>query len=127
MSSCFASVRPTNQVSPEILQAQCQYFANASTLTTLVNAITEMVLVLNAQYQIVYANRAVFEFFGRSPTDSLCGLSPGELFGCIHAVAPAAGCGTVPACQVCGSAQAIAQGLGGQTAVRECRIVQAAT
>ena len=71
-------------------------------LSTLQNVITDFVLVLNNQRQIVAVNQALLSAFGLN-ADALLGMRPGEAFGCIYSCEGADGCGTGTHCAVCGA------------------------
>ena len=64
-------------------------------------------MLLNAQRQLVLANRRLVEFAGAEDLDDLLGQRPGELPECVHAIEGCGGCGTTAHCAVCGSLRAI--------------------
>jgi PAS domain-containing protein len=78
-------------------------------------------LVLNAERQAVYVNRALTEFLRAEPGDIL-GLRIGEIFYCIHAGSDLGGCGTAQACCSCGVTHAVLAALEGSPNHRECRV-----
>jgi signal transduction histidine kinase len=79
--------------------------------------------VLNAQRQVVWANRAFLELTGDDRLEDLCGRRTGELFHCVSA---RPSCGEGPGCPFCGAAQAITETLRtGKPAARECSIAAA--
>ena len=71
------------------------------------DTLPHIVLVLNGNRQIVFANKKLIEFAGLSMADACLGLRPGELFHCINAKAGPEGCGTSEPCRVCGALQTI--------------------
>lgn len=87
----------------------------------LLDAISEILAILNEERQVVYANRRLLELLDTSLEDAL-GKRPGEVLGCIHSDETAGGCGTTESCQVCGAVQAILVAQSQEQAVRECRI-----
>lgn len=69
----------------------------------------EMVLILNKERQIVFANFRVAEFLGLDDVTELYGLRLGEALGCVYALAEEtpAGCGTSRFCRTCGAVNAV--------------------
>lgn len=70
------------------------------------DAVDELVAVLDGNRRVVYANKAFLSFTDRKSTD-LAGLRPGDIFRCIHAARSPGGCGEVEDCGLCGAARAI--------------------
>lgn len=93
-------------------------------LVRTLDAVPALVAVLNAERQVVFANRAFLEMAGGTGgVEGLCGNRPGEILRCIHAQEGPAGCGTSRQCRFCGAAQAILEALRtGASVMRECRI-----
>ena len=89
------------------------------------NAMPGMVLVLNANRQIVSANRTVLGILNCAIEDVL-EKRPGEALGCIRTKEAPNGCGTDQHCITCGAVNAIldSQAQNAQV-VRECRILVA--
>jgi signal transduction histidine kinase len=94
-------------------------------LTVIPEGVPLLVLVLNANRQIVFANRAVLQLSGVEKTDAVLSLRPGELLHCIHSTESAGGCGTTEFCVTCGAANAILTAQKGRPDVWECRIIAA--
>ncbi len=92
----------------------------------ILNAMPGMVLVLNANRQIVSANQAALRTLNVAIEDVL-ERRPGESLGCIRAKGAPDGCGTSQHCITCGAVNAIldSQDQNAQI-VRECRILVAA-
>ena len=103
------------------LQRQADYFADGFITRHLLDAVPNVLLILNRQRQIVYANRTLFELTGAGASEALRGLRPGEALRCMHAQG-SAGCGSSEHCQACGILGAILDSLDGSKAVSECRI-----
>lgn len=103
-------------------QVRCQY--EAITALPLVrgflDAMPNLVLMLNEHRQIVYANTVALEALGVG-FEALLGKRPGEAVNCIHSHEES-GCGTTEFCTTCGAANAIACALQGKPDARECRI-----
>lgn len=119
MTTLFASAARAEQ---ETLQRQLQYFIPRALSRRLLDALPGMLLVFNAQRQILYANQAVLSLVGASEESVCIGLRMGELLGCEHVAAAPGGCGTGEVCSTCGAVLATLAGLTGQTDVRECRL-----
>jgi signal transduction histidine kinase len=115
---------PAELASQETVQRQSRHFVDAPLAFALLNAVPNIVLVLNQQRQIVFSNRVLLDVLGTYGEEAILGLRPGEALDCVHAREPGCGCGTTEFCRTCGAAQAILSGLHGQQAAHECRIVQ---
>jgi len=91
-------------------------------LIDFVESISQMVLILNKQQQIVYANKSYREFFNSFETKKIVGLRPGDTFKCRNALSSKYGCGTTKFCKSCGAANAIIEAVSGNRSTRECKI-----
>lgn len=113
---------PPGRASAETLCEQEAAVQSAPMLRALMDAMSQMVLVLNEHRQVVAANRCVLHQIsanGNGPT----GKRPGDLFGCSHAGEGPDGCGTARECATCGAVEAILES--GKTSgqvTRECRL-----
>lgn len=87
------------------------------------DAVNDQVLVLNAQRQIVHANRNAMSLLGNPELAKVLGQRPGEALGCIHACQSSGGCGTSQFCSTCGAVKAILTAQSGMPDTRECSIV----
>lgn len=92
-------------------------------LTTLLDAVNNSVVILNACRQLVYANRATLELLDVDSQEEILGQRPGELFHCGHALDAPDGCGTTEYCRQCGAMSATLRGLDGIESSEECRII----
>ncbi len=113
---------PAERAAEEVLQRQAAYFAAETFTCKLLDAIPNLLVILNAQRQIVYANQALQSLFGSDQLEQTFGLRPGEVLECIHARRTGGGCGTTENCTTCGAVLAILGAQSGQREVRECRI-----
>ncbi|MCR4412548.1 MAG: ATP-binding protein [Thermoguttaceae bacterium] len=114
---------PSGRVSSEVLQRQRASVVQTPLLQATLDAMSEMVLVLNPCRQVVAANRRVLELVEKV-SSGIVGRRPGEIVGCAHAAEGPDGCGTGMHCVTCGAVQAIVQSSQTQRQVtRECRIV----
>jgi hypothetical protein len=105
------SVRRTE---PARLAHELEVVGRSGVVTALLQAVDAMLVVLNPQRQIVAAN---------APGDrarELLGQRPGEALACANARS-SSGCGTSPACELCGALGAILEcQASGRAAEAEC-------
>ncbi len=114
---------PAERASTDIVVAQAERFvASAPDIRVILDAIPDIVIVLNEYRQIILANRGRLALFGH-PIAEVVGLRPGEVLGCIHASESEGGCGTTAFCSTCGAVRAILTSQSGQADVQECRII----
>lgn len=91
-------------------------------LKELYDAVSEMILVVNQNRQIVFFNSVVPALTGFDDPEGLYGLRPGEALGCIYACVNPGGCGTSEFCSQCGAVNAILAALSNKKDLRECRV-----
>jgi nitrogen-specific signal transduction histidine kinase len=91
-------------------------------LDEILRSVPDVLLFLNEQRQIVFANHAAFRFLGIEPTPEVLGNRPGEALQCVHAAETDGGCGTTEFCETCGAVNAILAAQSGKADVQECRI-----
>ncbi len=92
-------------------------------LKDLLNALPNVVTILNDKRQIVYSNHTLLSQLSIKDFYKLLGKRPGEAIHCIHASECAGGCGTSESCRVCGALQAIRESMRKNRKVtEECRI-----
>jgi CheY-like chemotaxis protein len=115
---------PAERSSDEEFELQLTRFQQDAALQLVADASPNILLILNQNRQVVYGNRRLVEVFAKEDFGFACGLRPGELFSCVHAVETAGGCGTSEFCRTCGAVKAILSGLNGKADVQECRITQ---
>lgn len=95
----------------------------AGCFRVVLDALPEIVLVLNDKRQIVFANNVAVSALG-GDAQSLLRLRPGEAVSCIHAKEMKAGCGTSDSCRYCGAIHAVLEAQQSDAKVsRECRII----
>lgn len=94
------------------------------TLISLLDSVTDIVLILNRHRQIVFVNRNLLDLLSLADGADLLGLRPGELFHCENACEGPGGCGTADHCRACGAVRAVLCALGDERSVEECRITQ---
>lgn len=111
------------RVDAVILKQQKNVFSEETSLMSLMNAVPNIVLILNEERQIVYANNLLSKFLGLDGWENALGKRPGELFECVHCEELIGGCGTTDSCKVCGIVNSILDSAKGGEVVRECRIL----
>ncbi len=106
------------------LTAQQQAVIQAPFITALLQAMPDMMLVLNEHRQIVAANKKLLDAFCVADQTALAGLRPGEAVNCIHSTEGPNGCGTSETCSACGAVLTIlASQETGSQADGECRLL----
>ena len=100
---------PAGRASPDELAKQTEILSDHSFVSKLFDCVQEMVVILNAHRQIVFANPRFLEFADVPSVDSFIGARPGEAVACRRASGFDApdGCGTSEACSTCGAVKAI--------------------
>lgn len=97
---------------------------SAEFVSTMLEAMPVLAMVLNDQRQIVAVNNLLLHTFGIKDAAALIGQRPGEALGCIHFNQGPDGCGTALSCSVCGAVRAIMESLEGNClASGECRVM----
>ncbi|MDD2365776.1 MAG: PAS domain-containing sensor histidine kinase [Desulfuromonadaceae bacterium] len=97
---------------------------NAAFITALLDAVPDMMLVLNNNRQIVAVNKRLLSMFGVNNPSIIIGLRPGEAVGCIHSSEGPNGCGTSESCSACGAVITILASQESRKQVDgECRIL----
>jgi signal transduction histidine kinase len=115
---------PAERVPVEIVHRQATAFGALPLASTLLNSVLNCVFVLNAQRQIVFANRNALELAPGKTMGDLLGKRPGEALGCVHACVCESGCGTSEFCSQCGAVRAILSSLSGRQDLQECRMTR---
>lgn len=83
-----------------------------------------ILLLLNKDRRIVFANRVFLSLMGFETADQVIGMRPGEALNCIHARACKGGCGASEHCSKCGALNAIFAAQNGELSVEECRVAR---
>lgn len=118
ITECF----PFERIPQVVMDEQSEVFVENKLLINLVDSISQMLVIMNAERQIIYANKPYLDFCGISDIKSVVGKRPGEVLNCKHAFVTEMGCGTSEFCQSCGGANAIYTSQLGRQATKECRI-----
>jgi len=106
------------------LAVQTEAIKRDSVLGQMLDAMPNIILVLNRQRQVVFANQVLLDHFNITSIDEFVGLRPGEILNCIHSAENEAGCGTTEFCRECGAANAILNSQKNGADIQECRIIQ---
>ncbi|MBE0690308.1 MAG: GHKL domain-containing protein [Anaerolineae bacterium] len=117
---------PAERAEPERVSEQAGRFQAqvASVMPLLLDTVGDILLVLNEQRQIIYANQTLRRFLGVADDQPVYGQRPGEVMQCSDVDQTTGGCGTSVFCRTCGMALAVVSGLQGNDASRECSIKQ---
>jgi signal transduction histidine kinase len=107
----------------EIVTAQYQTFVGTH-CKAFFDALPTMILALNLQRQMIFANLAAVAFFGHDDVCEVLGLRPGEAMGCVNAQDAPAGCGTSRHCRRCGMIQAILAAVDGAVGEHDCSLLR---
>ncbi len=114
------------RASVEEIQRQQQIFQDVPLMNQMLDAVPNIVVVLNHERQIVFANRSLYNTLGikNGEMDRVIGSRPGEILRCVHAFESEGGCGTTVFCSTCGAVKAILSSQKEKAEVQECRIIQ---
>jgi len=118
----FTLFAPAERIAPEQIAVEAPAVQAALELQPLLDAVPNVLLVLNRFRQVIYSNHALLDLLEIDDPSQIYGLRPGEVLQCQHAYETPGGCGTAEACSTCGAVQAIMLSLSGKAAVKECRI-----
>jgi signal transduction histidine kinase len=114
---------PSSRSSETELNRQRALFEKQAGMAQILDAMPNMVAILNQDRQIVLANTALIDGLGGKDATRVIGCRPGEILGCPHAMENGLGCGTTRSCRTCGATNAILAAQMGQVATRECSIL----
>lgn len=115
---------PAGRASAESLNDQNMAIIQADFVTTLLDTMPVLAMILNEQRQIIAVNKLLLKTFGMTDPAGVIGLRPGEALGCIHFSQGPDGCGTAHNCSVCGAVKTILESLKSDCQVTgECRVM----
>ena len=107
---------------PEQILQDYNFIKNQPSITSLLNAIPNFVMILDENRQTVFINESLHSFL-KAEDHSYLGKRPGELINCIYASEMKWGCGTSKNCRFCGAVNAILESQNSDsTATKDCRI-----
>lgn len=112
--------------SQDNLNHQSAFFTDVFLTRHLLDAMPGMVLILNNDRRIVFANRVFYQLSGKTEGQSLVGKLIGDVLSCHAALDSRAGCGTADSCETCGALTALLSGLSGKDSVEECTLTRSA-
>lgn len=87
---------------------------------SILNALPIAAMLLNHERQLIYGNRVLLDLMGIDDIYNLIGLNPGGILGCNNEKFGTDGCGTSPACKVCGNFKALNDCIISGTGAAEC-------
>ncbi len=90
----------------------------------LMNALPNIVAVLNEDRKLVFSNQAMLESISITNFQDAFHLRPGEIFKCVNADIEPGGCGESEACQLCGALRAMEDSRSTKERItNDCRIL----
>lgn len=104
MPSAFA---PAERKDPDTIKAESEQLKWCLERCSLLDILPELIVILNNERQILYANRTLLNALHLDNDSSILGMRPGELLDCVHAQNDSGGCGTTEFCRVCGAINAV--------------------
>lgn len=113
---------PAERESRLLLLQQNELFVKNKLFNEITNSLSQMLVVLNAQRQIIFANNLFMDTLGLKKVDSYIGKRLGEALGCIHASQSDGGCGTTEFCNTCGAVGVMLESQNGIKSTKECQI-----
>jgi signal transduction histidine kinase len=124
-TACLVTMfAPAERASAEELSAQIALVKNTPSLTRILNAMMDMVVLLNRHRQIVFCNTSVVKAFDLADPERFYGMRLGEAISCANSCKLPGGCGTDEHCSVCGAVDAIMAAVNGRERANECRILR---
>ncbi|MCF6356184.1 MAG: PAS domain-containing sensor histidine kinase [Draconibacterium sp.] len=110
------------RLSQSEIDAQSEILIENKLLKNLIDSVSQMLVILNNERQIVYANKPFLDFCGFADFKYVIGKRPGEVLNCEYAHLTEAGCGTTKFCRSCGAAKAIIESKQGEQSTKDCQI-----
>lgn len=123
--SIFTLFAPAERKSEKEIFRETKIISERRLVSQFLDSVQDILVVLNQERQIVYANRNLLAWMNLENAEQVCGLRFGEAIGCIHAREMEGGCGTSEYCRTCGVTRAILSSQNGQQENQECRIIRA--
>lgn len=113
---------PAVRSSAEAIARQASQVRAIRRLDDMLSAMPSIVMILNENRQIVYANEIFLAAVKAVSETAVLGKRTGEALRCTHADDGPGGCGTSHFCSTCGAVNAILKAQTGHKDVQECRI-----
>ncbi len=115
---------PAERTDEKTLAQQVNELNHNKILSKIADAMPNMLVVLNKERQIVYANKLFLDNIQIENIDLIFNYRPGEVLKCVHAKQMEGGCGTSEHCRHCGAGIAILEAQNKlQQSIKECRIL----
>ncbi len=105
-----------------ITDLQHELFNEGVVSRKLLDTVPNPLLIINEQWQVVYANPAVRALVDKDHENPVIGLSEGEAFHCVHARHSLQEAGKHECCRICGVARVLSLSLQGKAASEDCRL-----
>lgn len=116
---------PAERDSIRIVELQSKTIAQNRLLCSMINTVSEMLVVLNSKRQIIFANDVFTGLLGLPDGKTCIGKRVGEAVNCINAFKSEGGCGTTEFCRTCGAVNAMVEAKTELKSEKECRILTA--
>lgn len=113
---------PAERRDDDVVRAEGEAFVDDGPLAAVLDAIPSLIMVLDAQRQVIFANAAARRVAAAFGTLPVLGRRPGEVLACRNVADAPSGCGTGRACRTCGAVNALLEAGRGRPATDECRI-----
>ena len=115
---------PAEKAPENIIKEQSKKVKDAPFIQEIIDAFPDVVVIMNSNRQMVFANKSFRKIFGDEGINKLYGQRTGDFFQCSHAHEMPGGCGTSEFCRVCGAAKALVKSQQGEKSTDECRIIR---
>jgi nitrogen-specific signal transduction histidine kinase len=99
-------------------------FLSDPILCNVLNTVHDVILILNHERQIIFANQTAKNLITDEDLGLILGMRTGDLLNCEHSIETGGGCGTTESCKMCGFFIATLNCQKGTADVQECRITQ---
>ncbi len=106
----------------QTLQEQLQLVQSKDYVQQILDALPQMVMLLNNKKQLVLANHSLKAMLPGNM--ELLGKRPGEILNCIHALSSQQGCGSTSFCTYCGAFNALQSEDSQAGSHQECRLLR---
>ncbi|MCG8569888.1 MAG: HAMP domain-containing histidine kinase [Spirochaetes bacterium] len=121
--SSSASRFTDSRSTPDEIQNENQLIRSDSYVNQFMEALPEVIVIINANRQIVFYNQHLLTLLNANKNQEILGKRTGEVFQCQNIDKEQEGCGTNECCQFCGAFTAITESLKNSHQVtRECKI-----
>ena len=114
--------RIVNVADSAMTRLQHDLFTEGIVSRKLLDAVPSPLLIINEDWQVVYANPAVRALVDKDGKANVKGLSEGEPFHCVHARRHLQDAGKHECCKICGVARVLSLSLKGQESCEDCRL-----